>query len=68
MTDQTVTLHVPDMTCGHCRASIEKALAPLGLAPRFDMDARHVTMPAADPAPVVAALDRIGFDAAPVAG
>ncbi|MCL4674836.1 MAG: heavy-metal-associated domain-containing protein [Pararhodobacter sp.] len=63
-----LTLSVPDMSCGHCRASIEAALAPLGATPQFDMQARRITLPADAPqAAVIAALDAIGFEAAPVA-
>lgn len=61
---QTFTLSVPDMSCGHCRASIESAVAPLGARAAFDMDRRHVTLTGeATPQAVIAALDRIGFPA-----
>lgn len=66
MTDARLTLHIPDMSCGHCRASIAKALAPMGLVAEFDMAARRITLPATEPAPVIEALDRIGFPASPV--
>ncbi|WP_323036340.1 heavy-metal-associated domain-containing protein [Pararhodobacter sp.] len=62
-----IILAVPDMSCGHCRASITKALAPLGVDPAFDMETRRVTITAdiaADTA--IAALDKIGFDATQV--
>ena len=36
---QPYTLSVPDMSCGHCRASIEAALAPMNAALSFDMAA-----------------------------
>ena len=48
MEEQTmaVTLSIPDMSCGHCRASIEAALKPLngvtGLS--FDAEARTATI------------------------
>ncbi len=38
--------HVPDMSCGHCRATIEKVFAeadPLAEL-TFDMEARHVSI------------------------
>ncbi|MBN8293783.1 heavy-metal-associated domain-containing protein [Rhodobacter sp. NTK016B] len=58
------TLSVPDMSCGHCRASIEAAITPLGGTPVFDMDARRVTVTGDAPEPQVkAALDYIGFPA-----
>lgn len=58
------TLSVPDMSCGHCRASITAALAPLGASPAFDAENRRVTIsagPTADAA--IAALEAIGFSA-----
>ncbi len=67
MPDTTITLHVPDMSCGHCRASIEGALAPMGLKPEFDMAARRVTLPGGEPEAVLAALERIGFPASQIA-
>ncbi len=58
---------VPDMSCGHCRASIDKALVPLGAQVAFDMDRRHVTVTGdLTPKVVIDALDRIGFAAEPV--
>jgi copper chaperone len=63
------TLSVPDMSCGHCRASIEGALTPLGATAAFDMDQRRVTVSGpVTPDAAIAALDAIGFDAAPVSG
>lgn len=65
----TFTVSVPDMSCGHCRASIDAALTPMGATAEFDMPARRVTVTGAvQPDGVIAALDAIGFDAQPVAG
>ena len=65
MTQSTFTLSVPDMSCGHCRASITSALAPLGASTQFDATARRVTVSGAvSPAAAIAALDAIGFPAA----
>ncbi len=57
-------LSVPDMSCGHCKASVEAALAPLpGMAPvAVDLTTRQVTV-AGTAAPAIAALDAIGFPA-----
>lgn len=40
------TFHVPDMSCGHCKAAIEDAVtqADAGAALVFDMEARRVTI------------------------
>ncbi len=57
---------VPDMSCGHCRASITEAVTALAPdAPlSFDMERREVTLEAdLPPATVLAALDKIGFPA-----
>jgi len=62
----TQTLSVPDMSCGHCRASITEALAPLNAHPAFDMEARQITV-TGDVAAITAALDAIGFDTSPTA-
>jgi copper chaperone len=64
-----LTLSVPDMTCGHCRASVEAAIARLdpAAAVAVDLTARRVTVATQVPAAaVVAALDRAGYSAAPV--
>ncbi len=60
----TITLSVPDMSCGHCKASVEKALSPLAEAVTVDLTTRHVTVEAkALPADLIKALDAIGFPA-----
>lgn len=59
-------LSIPDMSCGHCRASIEGALAPLpgfeGI--RFDAEARtaEVEGPVSERT-LLSALESIGFPA-----
>lgn len=60
------TLHIPDMSCGHCRASITEALKPLPGVDEihFDAAARTATVTGAAAAPaLIAALDAIGFPA-----
>ncbi len=60
------TFSIPDMSCGHCRASIETALTAIpGVgAIRFDAEARTATVQGDAPASrLLAALDSIGFPA-----
>ena len=61
------TLSVPDMSCGHCKASVEAALAPLSPSVSVDLPRRQVTVTGpADAAALIAALDAIGFPATAV--
>ena len=57
-------LSVPDMSCGHCKASVEAALSALpGMAPiAVDLTTREVTV-AGPAAPALQALETIGFPA-----
>lgn len=64
------TFSVPDMSCGHCKRSIETALAALpDAAPVVvDLASRQVTAGGtASDAAILAALDEIGYPATPVA-
>lgn len=59
-------ISVPDMSCGHCRASVEAALAAVPGTGRVEVDlaTRRVRVDdTAAPAAVLAALDAIGFPA-----
>jgi len=61
--------HVPDMSCAHCTAAIDKALKAAdpvaGIA--TDLDAKTVSLTTSlDAATVQAALQRAGFTATPV--
>ena len=56
-------ISVPDMSCGHCKASVEAALAPLVSRVEVDLPARQVTAEGANPVDLLAALGRIGFPA-----
>ena len=57
-------LSVPDMSCGHCKASVEAALAPIaGMSPiSVDLAARQVTV-AGPAAEAIKVLATIGFPA-----
>ena len=60
------TLSIPDMTCGHCKASVESALAALGDAGSVSVDLAAKTATAtgpATPARLLQALDEVGFPA-----
>jgi len=64
MADIITKLSVPDMSCGHCKASVEAALAPLSQSVAVDLAMRQVKVQgAADPAAIVSALNAIGFPA-----
>ncbi len=63
---QTIQLSVPDMTCGHCKASVEKALgATAGVqAVSVDLPNKKVAVQADDQVSfeaLVQALDEVGF-------
>jgi copper chaperone len=56
--------HVPDMSCGHCRATIERAVTTADPAARvaFDGEARTVAIETARPEPEMrAALTEAGY-------
>jgi copper chaperone len=60
------TLSIPDMTCGHCKASVEAALAAVGDAGSVAVDLAAKTATASGPASAAAlikALDEVGFPA-----
>lgn len=58
--------HVPDMSCGHCKAAIEKAFAtadPLAEL-NFDMEGRHVEIDSdLDAAAMASLLKEAGYPA-----
>ncbi len=61
-----IRLSIPDMSCGHCRASVTAALRPLpGVAGlQLDADTRTAAVDGApDPGTLIAALGKIGFPA-----
>ena len=62
------TFSVPDMNCGHCKASVESALAPIGRDIQVDLTKRQVTLTSdADNDAVMVALLEVGFAASVVA-
>ncbi len=61
-----ITLSVPEMNCGHCKATVEKALSGVdaGAKVRVDLPARRVQVETQAPASaLIAALDAVGFEA-----
>lgn len=60
------TLSVPDMSCGHCKASVEAALSPIASKVEVDLPGRRVTAEGAPPEALVKALEAIGFPASVV--
>ena len=59
---------VPDMSCGHCTATIEKALkeAEPGCKVSCDLDAKTITLASArDMAALRATLEKAGYPATP---
>ena len=60
--------NVPDMSCGHCTAAIEKAVtaADEGADLEFDLDAHTVTVSSAlDDAALAGILEKEGYPATP---
>jgi copper chaperone len=60
------TFHIPDMSCGHCKSTVDKTIHSLDPSARieFDMAARKVFVESnTDGAAVVAALMKVGFPA-----
>jgi copper chaperone len=59
-------LSIPDMSCGHCRASVQTALSPIAGVEGITFDAEKRTAQVAGSARaeiLLAALGRIGFPA-----
>ena len=62
------TYNVPDMSCGHCRATIDKVVHSLDPAARieFDMAARRISLESVtEPARIEAALADAGYPVTP---
>lgn len=65
-----IKLSIPDMNCGHCKASVEKAVAGVDPAASVgvDLGARSVEITTgAGAAQIIAALKTVGFDASVIA-
>lgn len=62
----THVLSVPDISCDHCKASIETSVGALADVHRVDVDieAKTVFVAGGEYGEVVAAIDDAGFDVA----
>jgi copper chaperone len=61
-----ITLEIPEMSCGHCKATVEKALASVdpAAAVTIDLPGRRASVQTGAPtAALIAALDAAGFAA-----
>lgn len=69
MTDtrSTNTYSVPEISCGHCKSTIEAAVSGLGDVSRVevDVDAKTVVVEGGDPEAIVTAIEDAGYDVAP---
>ena len=62
-------LHIPDMSCGHCKKAIQSAVQAVdqSAAVEFDMDSRRVKVKSsADSAVLIDALAEAGYSATAV--
>lgn len=63
------TFHIPNMSCGHCKATVEKAIKDLDPEAHinFDTEARRIALDSViEAAKVQAALAEAGYPATPV--
>jgi len=60
------TYSVPEISCGHCKSTIEAAVQGLGDVQRVDVDidAKTVTVDGGDDDTIVTAIEDAGFDVA----
>lgn len=58
--------HVEDMSCGHCTATIEGAIARAGGQARADLDSKTVTVEGMGSARAAEVIKEAGYTAVPV--
>lgn len=58
--------HVEDMSCGHCTAAIEAAIAQAGGQARTDLDSKTVTVEGMGSARAAEVIKEAGYTAVPV--
>ncbi len=62
-------LSIPDMTCGHCKAAVEKAVSSIDPSAKVEVDLQAHTAEirsAADLQEILAALKEEGYEATPI--
>jgi copper chaperone len=67
MTDPaTTTYSVPEISCGHCKSTIEAAVQGLGDVRRVevDIDGKTVTVEGGDADAIATAIEDAGYDVA----
>ncbi len=57
-----MTFTVPDMTCGHCKAAIEAAIADAGGRATVDLAQKTVTVDGLDPTRAADAIRAAGYE------
>ena len=64
---QTITYHVPDMSCGHCEVAIKSEVTQVAGVDSVDVDLDdkivQVTGRQVDDDAVIAAIDEAGYEA-----
>jgi copper chaperone len=66
--NQMTTLSIPEMSCGHCKATIEKTIKAIdpAAALQFDLEARRLDVESSAPMDVLrAALATAGYQTTP---
>lgn len=58
-------LSVPDMSCNHCKAAIEKAVTEAGGTATVDLERHEVIVDGLDPAQAEAVICQAGYDPRP---
>ena len=59
-----MTFTVPDMTCGHCKAAVETAIADAGGRATVDLPTKTVTVEGLDHDRAVQAIREAGYEVA----
>ncbi|MTD99202.1 copper chaperone [Paracoccus sp. YIM 132242] len=59
-----MTFTVPDMSCGHCKAAVEAAIAEAGGRAAVDLATKTVTVEGLDPARAADVIRAAGYEVA----